>query len=257
MIIRKIVKNLRQLKLYDAALDIVVVVVGVFIGIQASNWNDTRIEKSKADSYLQRIRADLDADIVEYNDRLRFWGQVSEFGAQGLRYSKFNNSEKTDYWELLLAYFQASQIAQFRTTKGTYEELKSSGELSLIIDLKLRNSLANYYTNADNPVMTERPAYRETIRGLIPLPIQNYIWKNCYATTELGIQTMSGCDAAINEEDTEKIVNSISSNSELMAELRYWMSTLYVASVIGLNRIELATSLRASIDVKFRDVSGD
>ena len=83
MIIRRIVENLRARNLSVAAVELFVVVVGVFIGIQVSNWNDARIDQSHARSYLERIRADLDADIASYRDRLGFWGHVSEYGAQG------------------------------------------------------------------------------------------------------------------------------------------------------------------------------
>jgi len=147
----------------------------------------------------------------------------------------------------LLAYFQASQLAEFYTTRSTFDELKSGGALGLIENLKLRGQLARYYTEADNPVLTERPAYREHIRGLIPLPVQNYIWEQCYSNDNYD-QKLLECEAPINDGDAAALVTTISKNEQLMSELRYWMSTMHVAQNIGNERIKLAQRLRDTVD---------
>jgi len=254
LFIRRIVENIRAQNLSIATIELLVVVVGVFIGIQVSNWNDARIDQSRAHSYLERIRDDLDADIVNYRDRLRFWAVVYEYGAQGLAYTDTGNLGDFAEWDQLLAYFQASQLAEFYTTQATYDELKSGGELGLIGDLELRNLLAYYYTAADNPVLTERPAYREHVRGLIPLHIQNYIWENCYASNEIGTQVMNECEAPVKVAGAAQLVAAISGDIQLMSELRYWMSTMHVAMIIGRDRIAFATRLRDSVDAEISGV---
>lgn len=104
-----------------------------------SNWNDERIERNRAHSYLERIRADLDADIYNFRDRLAFWKQVSAYGEFGLDYANTGDLGAATQWDLLLAYFQASQLAEFYTTRSTYDELRSSGALGLISGLELRD----------------------------------------------------------------------------------------------------------------------
>jgi len=180
LVVRRIIESLRSRNFSIFAVELFVVILGVFIGIQVSNWNDARLDQVRAQSYLERILADLDADISNYRNRLEFWERVSAYGSAGLAYAESGNIEGLTKWDLLLAFFQASQLAEFYTTRSTYEELKSGGELGLIADLELRKLLARYYTNADNPVLSERPAYREHVRGLIPLYIQNYIWDEFY-----------------------------------------------------------------------------
>lgn len=242
MIIRRIVESLRQRHFSVFAIELVVVIVGVFIGLQVSNWNDARIDQTRAHSYLERIRADLESDIVNYQDRLGLWKEVSAYGEQGLNYANNGNMEGLTEWDLLLAYFQASQLAEFHTTRSTYDELKSGGELGLIRDLQLRNLLARYYTNADNPVLSERPAYREHVRGLIPLNIQNYIWEKCY-TSDGDSQSFLDCETPIPMNEAARLVELISKDAQLMSELRYWMSTMRVASLMGEGRTTLAKDL--------------
>jgi len=176
MTLRRVIDHFRRQEWTAIAIDFVIVVVGVFVGIQVSNWNAARIDKARAHAYLERIRADLDADLANYGDRLGFWGRVSDYGAKGLSYAETGDAGNQTQWALLLAYFQASQVAEFFTTRTTYDELQSGGELGLISDLELRDGLAQYYTSAGNPALTERPAYRMHLRGVIPLDVQLYIW---------------------------------------------------------------------------------
>jgi hypothetical protein len=136
------------------------------------------------------------------------------------------------------------------TRSTTYDELKSAGELNLIASLDLRNALARYYTEAGNPALTERPDYREHVRGVIPIDVQLYIWTACYASNELGEQDFRDCRATISEARAAGIVDSIRRDEPLMAELRYWMSTMQVASQIGRDRTNFARKLLASVDAQ-------
>lgn len=250
MIIRRLIENIRAQNWFVVWIELLIVVFGVFIGIQVSNWNEARLDLKQANSYLERIHADIVADIEGYEDRLAFWGSVSEYGVIGLAFADSGDVGDCSDWDLLLAYFQASQVAEFYTTRTTYDELKSGGELGLIQDLSLRNALAHYYTNADNPAMTERPAYREQVRGIIPLQLQRYIWEHCYASDELGKQVLLECDAPTDAGDLAEIVAAISSNKSLMQQLRYWMSTMHVVSIIGRDRTSSAKAIRDAVGSK-------
>ena len=247
--VRRIIESLRSRNYSVFAVELVVVVIGVFIGIQVSNWNDARLDRVRAQGYLQRIAADLDADISNYRDRLEFWESVSAYGAVGLGYANSGSMLGLTKWDVLLAYFQASQLAEFYTTRTTYEELKSGGELGLIANLELRKSLAGYYTNADNPVVSERPAYRQHVRGLIPLHIQDYIWDECY-WSDGDDQKLLDCESPIELAEAERIVELISGDGQLMSELRYWMSTMRVARLFGGDRVILAEQLRQLVRVE-------
>jgi hypothetical protein len=42
MLLRRVIKHVRKQEWTAIAIDFVIVVVGVFIGIQAANWNEAR-----------------------------------------------------------------------------------------------------------------------------------------------------------------------------------------------------------------------
>ncbi|MDA3934624.1 MAG: hypothetical protein PF630_09930 [Gammaproteobacteria bacterium] len=241
-------KHVKDQNWFAVGLDFLIVVFGVFIGFQVTIWNQDRQNNDRAEAYLERIGGDLDADLVGYAERGVFWADVSDYGATALAYANTGNAKGASQWELLLAFFQAGQIGEFFTRDTTYEELKSAGELGLIDNTDLRNQLANYYTNADNPALSERPRYREHIRGLIHFDIQLYIWENCYRTTSGVNQDMFACDSPIDEARAAEILGGLVQNTTLIEELRFWMSTMHVASIMGRDRSEFARRIRKALD---------
>jgi hypothetical protein len=250
VILRRVIAHFRKQEWTAIFLDFLIVVVGVFVGIQVSNWNDARADQQRAQGYLERIGADLDTDIAAIVERTAFWRQVADYGALGLDYAETGNARDHTQWEFLLAYFQASQVSELIPAQATYDELKSAGEMGLIGDLDFRNALSNYYKFPAAPTLTERPPYRQHVRGIIPVDIQKYIWDACYASNPAGDQEMHSCPSPISEQRAAEIVDAIAGDAALMSELRYWMSTMHVASLIGRDRTAGATALRQSVDAR-------
>ncbi len=59
MILRRVIEHVKIQNWTAVAIDFVIVVVGVFIGIQVSNWNDVRKERMLEREYLQRLSSDI------------------------------------------------------------------------------------------------------------------------------------------------------------------------------------------------------
>lgn len=246
MIRRRITKHVRDQNWFAVGIDFLIVVVGVFIGIQVANWNDERVDEDRARAYLERIGLDLDADLATLADRKNFWRQVSRYGETGLRYAQTGTADDASHWTVLLAYFQASQVAEFITTQATYDELRGAGDLELITNLDIRNALASYYNFGAAPTVVERPAYREHVRGIIPMDIQAYIWDSCYESN-VTFQRMFDCRSPVDKETARSVADTLAGNPLLMEELRYWMSTMHVAQLIANDRVAAATALKALI----------
>lgn len=240
MLLRRIINHLRKQEWTAVGIDFVIVVVGVFIGIQAANWNEVRVENARADDILERFRDDLTADLGNFEHRMAFWRQVEGFGETGLTYASDPQASGIEPWPALVALFHASQVGEYYTRRAVFDELKSAGELNLIRDVELRNALAGYYNEADNPTLTERPAYREHVRGLVPIDIQDYIWSECFSATSQQIQDFIDCPSPVSEERARSIANRLATDDQLMAELRYWTSTMKIIQLIGQNQIDRA-----------------
>jgi len=67
MILRSITKHVRDQNWFAVGLDFLIVIVGVFIGIQVANWNDDRRDRENETLYLERLEQEL-SDISPQAD---------------------------------------------------------------------------------------------------------------------------------------------------------------------------------------------
>jgi hypothetical protein len=72
MLMRRAIEQLRHQQWMAIAIDLVIVVLGVFLGIQVSNWNDARIEQARSAIMVDAFRSEL-SDYIKV---------TSEFKAQ-------------------------------------------------------------------------------------------------------------------------------------------------------------------------------
>ena len=247
MLLRRITRHVKDQNWTAIAIDFAIVVTGVFLGIQLGNLNEQRADQQRGQDYLQRIVADLDADIAGYERRIQFWSVVSDYGIDATTYADTGDAGNKSQWQLLLAYFQASQLEEFYSSDTTYEELKSAGELGLLDNTALRDQLATYYRESGNPIFSERSRYREHVRGVIPTDIQSYIWENCHEDGNNQGQLLKDCDAPIEEARARLIVEKLVGDEQLMEDLRYWMSTMEIAKKLAAMRSDQARDLRAEV----------
>ena len=77
MIPRRLYEHVKSHNWFAVAIDFVIVVVGVFIGIQVANWNAERHEKNAVRAYIERIREDIATSaknlqqVVEYYQAIK------------------------------------------------------------------------------------------------------------------------------------------------------------------------------------------
>ena len=71
MILRRLAQNLKQQNWTAIWIEFVLLVCGVFLGIQVSNWNEDRKDLALEAVYLQRIAADVRSDVAEIDGILR------------------------------------------------------------------------------------------------------------------------------------------------------------------------------------------
>lgn len=256
MLLRRITEHVKAQNWTAIAIDFVIVVVGVFVGIQVSNWNAANLDRQRAESYLESIQGELLTDAAAIERRAVFWRQVAGYGEDALAYAEHGTLKDGSAWQTLLAFFQASQIWPYTATDTTYRELTGAGELGLIRDRTLRAALADYYVvrkSRLDPMFAEMPAYRETIRGLTPMHVQSHIWANCHRAVADGTeeaQALLPCESPISEGEAREVLRSYMAAPEVLRGLRFWMSTIRVYSDLSAHDRETATRLAERIEAE-------
>jgi hypothetical protein len=228
--IRKTLMEQNKVRTYFfyAAGEIILVVIGILIALQVNNWNESRLQQERELVYLGRLTENIQSDIQLYEYNIDFYQKVRDSGLLALRFATGEDISEHSNWDILLAYFYASQIWPMDPVSTTYEELKSSGELSLLESVALRDRLAFYYEGAQfryRQTIGINPPYRKLSRTLIPYRVQSYMWDYCHETVG-DIQKLIECEPGISDNETNKIVQSLKANQELTGELGFWVSSI-------------------------------
>lgn len=84
MILRRIIAHFRKQEWTAIGLDFVIVVVGVFVGLQVNNWNDARNEKALEILYLQNFDRALTETADWLERRIALYDAGIENGRQSL-----------------------------------------------------------------------------------------------------------------------------------------------------------------------------
>ena len=68
MILRRLAQSLKEQNWTAITIEFVLLVLGVFLGIQAANWNEARGDRSREAVYLASLMQDLRSDIDEIDE---------------------------------------------------------------------------------------------------------------------------------------------------------------------------------------------
>ena len=243
MIMRRLAQSLKEQNWTAISVEFVLLVLGVFLGIQAANWNGQRAEDARAEAYLVRIHGNLQSDLESIERRVVFWSKVIDYGKAAIRYAETGELVDGSAWKTLLSFYQASQLWQWRTSDPTYQEMRSGGELGLIRDEHLREALAQYYLESGSAVdylFYLQPEYRKIVRGLTPSVAADHIWAKCWEQPNPLEQRLPDCDSPISEADAQAVLAGYLADPKLLAELRFWVANQGVA-------LNVITNYKASI----------
>ena len=140
MILRRFAQHVSDQNWFAVWLDLVVVVVGIFLGLQVAEWNDDRLDVLWEQEFFVDLKSDLERDLEHLGDVIEFQGGKGDRLQAAL--------EKLAAGELLTAdeYWQArSNNTTFFPANGVYESALTSGKIELIRDKVIRYRIMNLY----------------------------------------------------------------------------------------------------------------
>jgi len=73
MILRRLSQSLKTQNWTAIWIEFILLVAGVFLGIQVANWNEERNDDVRAKAYLERIKDNLNTDLQAIKRREVFW----------------------------------------------------------------------------------------------------------------------------------------------------------------------------------------
>jgi hypothetical protein len=179
MIVRRIREHAVHHNWFAAAIDFLIVVIGVYLGIQASNWNQTRETRAQAREYRAMLQSDLDANLENLAARRHYYGWVRSEALATL--ADLDRPSAALDQQFLIHAYQATQIQPWALKRNTYDEILSVGAMASLGDPLLRDRIANYYVTSDvtGVNIAVVPPYRDIVRRVMPYAVQQAIRARC------------------------------------------------------------------------------
>jgi Family of unknown function (DUF6090) len=153
MVMAKIFRTLREKLLQNGKLgnymayaggEILLVMIGILLAFEVNNWNDTRKERVLEQSYYCKLNEDLIQDtilmekmILENNERIRQCNVLLHLLQQP-------GVSPVDIMNATVGSISKTTFT-FNANTSAFEDLKSSGNLRILRDLAIKDSLTQYY----------------------------------------------------------------------------------------------------------------
>jgi hypothetical protein len=133
--------KIRNYTLY-AIGEIALVVVGILIALQISNWNEQRNEKTITNGYLIALKGEFQTNILELDRAILVADTVLMNAAQFFptTNAKLNLTEK----ETNIFISKTISLVQFESKAGVINDIINSGKIALLKNDTLRNFISSW-----------------------------------------------------------------------------------------------------------------
>ena len=164
-ILQRLAKHLRTQDWVAAAIELAIVVLGIFLGFQVTEWNKQRQDRAREITYLLIVASDLRDDVVEMDENARTAASrmasldhlLTKAGdwnpPRGYPSSRFLiKVERIPEFDERSGYTVGIEAFILSTLDGNrfaYNTLINTGELDVIRDQKMLREIQSYYAAVD------------------------------------------------------------------------------------------------------------
>lgn len=229
MLLRRITKHIKDQNWFAVGVDFVIVVVGVFIGLQVSNWSEARSVRAETDRTLELLLPNLEASEDGGNAFTAYYAVTKAYGETALK--AWEDQDAVSDSDFLIAAYQASQIIQAVSDIGIFAELIGADNVRHVSDIDLQRRLQAFIINRSSANRFEAmdTPYRQNVRRVIPFAIQEKIRAECGDRRDdiLGsISLPAVCDIDIPLESARLAAETLRARTDLRDDLRWHMASI-------------------------------
>lgn len=164
MILRRIIAHFRKQEWTAIGIDFVIVVIGVFVGIQVANWNEGRLERLQERGFLVRLHEDFTQSIAGQTRDLAFLDQQLSDQALILRSLDACAVAPADTIAFQRGIRTLAYINPPRFYRRTIDEIGASGETDILQNDRLKSELADIVALVE----WRAQGHEQTVRGIEP-----------------------------------------------------------------------------------------
>ncbi len=230
MLLRRFISNFRKQEWAAILVELVIVVGGVFIGLQAANWNDDRLEQEKGRLIAERLIADLRNDLESRRTLVRYYQAVFDSGERTV--ARLNANSVDDPSAFVIDAYRATEYAHRPPTRAAYDEIIFSGSFGLIPAAAQQAGIIQYFRYDNSLAMREAvraSPYRIRVRRILPYDVQAAIRAKCSDLYNEKFEIIGFdeiCELGLPADRLEDAAAALQSDPELLRDLRLHFSVI-------------------------------
>lgn len=220
MILRRLSEAFRKQDWFTVLIETLIVVFGVFIGLQVNNWNYARAERAQETELLRALHQEIETSMRLTEQKADAIRQVVAASKRSLDFLEAGESCGNECWPILVDFFHASQWQSIAVDRSTYDEMRRQG---FPRSRDIVNAVEGYLAqNATLSITNVLPDYRTRVRELIPFDAHDFYWENCYFLND-GAETYAlDCPKGISDEAAAQAVANITDRPDIKLLLTGW-----------------------------------
>ncbi len=147
MILRRLAQSLTEQNWTAICVEFVLLVLGVFLGIQAANWNETRRDHDRERAYLGRIAAELDEGVAAIRRSIELTQERMELDQLLIDSVANPDLVRADPGHFIYAVTRGGYTFSPNVHGYTFDEIKSNGDLGIFKEPHLSLDLMAFYAD--------------------------------------------------------------------------------------------------------------
>ena len=254
MVLRRFREHVIDHNWFAVGVDLAIVIVGVFLGMQATSWNQERTDFDEARTFRRAIVADLRANEVDIVTRAAYYRAVRAHALAALDVLEYRPNAAGE--SFLVDAYQASSSWRRPLIRSSYDEMIGSGLGKSALGLQTRAQMSSYYAQIPqfNDNVLAITAYKERLRRAMPYDVQQRIGSRCrdqIRTLPSGMQIATlptHCQPQLAPRQIVLGVARLRATSELNLDLTRLVADLDQKLALFNRYSELARDLRTDLE---------
>ena len=232
MIYKRAVARLRAQDWLAITIELVIVVVGVFIGTWVANWNQDRLERVETRRMVAQLGPNLSTLNTYWPLARRYYAVTRAYGDTAI--AGWHRDPSVSDAQFVLAAYQASQVYVIGLNGASFSKILGEDRLRQVDDPQLRSDLSGLMTSDFTQIdfaSVDTP-YRRNVRRFIPIDVQDEIRRQCgdriYGPNLDRYALPARCDLTIPADRARTAAAALRAHPELLDDLQAHLGTTAV-----------------------------
>ena len=149
MIIQRFTEAIRSQNWTNVLVEFLIVVFGIFVALQADNWNETRLDRKHERESLERLLREAENAVAFIDQQIKVFSSIID-SQRVLLEIVASDDQVPENTEVATQGFQSLTFyPAMAPARTAYDELIATGGIQLIRSRAVRNSVALYHAELD------------------------------------------------------------------------------------------------------------